>query len=200
MMIQTSLFPAEPESAAQAMPNGFRYQPDLIDVDEEAALLNEIASLTLEPYEFHGYLAHRQVTAFGFRYNTGSNKMEIGPDLPNFLLGVRAKVALFAGRSAEDFKQVLVTEYAPGVALGWHRDRLHYRQIVGVSLLSSARFRLRRREGDRWLRVSQILEPRSIYMMEGDVRYAWEHSIPPVETLRFSLTFRTLADLRAVGC
>ena len=114
--------------------------------------------------------------------------------MSTFLLNVRAKAAAFAGRPATDFKLVHITQYAPGVAVGWHRDRLHYGQIVGVSLRSPARFRLRRCRGDRWLRVALTLEPRSGYIMDGDVRHAWEHSIPPAETLRFSLTFRTLAD------
>jgi hypothetical protein len=34
--------------------------------------------------------------------------------------------------------------------------------------------------------------PRSIYAMSGPSRLEWEHSIPAVEALRYSLTFRTL--------
>jgi hypothetical protein len=30
-------------------------------------------------------------------------------------------------------------------------------------------------------------------MMDGEARAVWEHSIPPVEALRYSVTFRTLA-------
>jgi alkylated DNA repair dioxygenase AlkB len=133
------------------------------------------------------------VAAFGFMYDYKTRSMAVAPDLPPFLLEVRARAAAFAGRAPEDFRQVLVTEYTPGTALAWHRDRLQYGEIVGVSLLSAASFRLRRREGDRWLRVAQAIAPRSVYRMAGEVRMAWEHSIPAVETLRYSLTFRTLA-------
>ena len=194
MMFQTSLFPEVPAHTAPAMPSGFRYRPELIDAHEAASLLREIASLPMKPYEFRGFLANRQVTAFGLRYNTQTRRMEKATDLPGFLLDLRAKAASFAGLPADDFQQVLVTRYPPGVALGWHRDRLHYNQIVGVSLLSAANFRLRRRDGERWIRASQIVEPRSIYVMTGEARYVWEHSIPPVDALRFSVTFRSLAD------
>jgi alkylated DNA repair dioxygenase AlkB len=90
--------------------------------------------------------------------------------MPPFLADIRAKVALFAGRPPEDFRQVLVTEYVPGTAINWHRDRPQYGEIVGVSLLSPATFRVRRRDGDRWLRASQTIEARSVYLMSGEVR------------------------------
>jgi alkylated DNA repair dioxygenase AlkB len=194
MLTQPSLFADISADATSAMPQGFRYRPELISADEEAALVAEITSLPFKPYEFRGYLANRKVAAFGFRYSYTSRKMEWAPDLPEYLRELRDKVAAFAGRRPEDFRQVLVTEYAPGVAIGWHRDRPQYGEIAGVSLLSAANFRLRRREGDRWIRASQIVEPRSAYIMAGEVRHAWEHSIPAVEALRYSLTFRTLAD------
>src|SRR5471032_2335694 len=133
--------------AAGAVDDAVRlpYQPDLIAAEEEAALLAWIATLHLTPYEFQGYLANRNVGAFGYRYSYQSRRMESAPALPPLLLALREKVAAFAGRAAEDFKQVLVTEYAPGVALGWHRDRPQYGEIVGVSLLSDCHFKLRRR-------------------------------------------------------
>src|SRR5471032_2689141 len=141
MTAQLNLF----GDAAPPQPPGFRYQPDLIGADEEAALLDWIASLHLAPYEFQGYLANRNVTAFGYRYSYQSRRMERAPPLPPMLLALREKVAAFAGRAPGDFKQVLVTQYAPGVALGWHRDRPQYGEIVGVSLLSDCHFKLRRR-------------------------------------------------------
>jgi hypothetical protein len=35
------------------------------------------------------------------------------------------------------------TEYAPGAAIGWHKDRSVFGDIVGISLLSPCTFRLR---------------------------------------------------------
>jgi len=43
------------------------------------------------------------------------------------------------------------------------------------------------------------LQPRSAYLLRGPVRTQWEHSIPAVERLRYSITFRTLIGRAAVG-
>ena len=92
----------------------------------------------------------------------------------------------------ERLQQALVTEYEPGAAIGWHRDKPVYGQIIGVSLLSPANFRLRRKVGSHWERASLIVEPRSIYVLDGAARSEWEHSIPGVDALRYSITFRNL--------
>ncbi len=86
----------------------------------------------------------------------------------------------------------LITEYGPGAAIGWHRDKGVFSDVIGVSLLSPCTFRLRRRVGSSWERYSLIAEPRSAYLLRGEARTAWEHSIPAVETLRYSVTFRSL--------
>ncbi len=44
----------------------------------------------------------------------------------------------------------------------------------------------------KWQRAAVVLEPRSAYFLEGPVRWEWEHSIPPVNALRNSITFRNL--------
>jgi alkylated DNA repair dioxygenase AlkB len=120
--------------------------------------------------------------------------VEPAPEIPSILGELREKVARFARRPAQDFIQAMATEYGPGAGIGWHRDKPQFGEIVGVSLLSAARFRLRRRREDTsWQRVSQILQPRSAYLLSGAVRQDWEHSIPPREQLRYSITFRTLA-------
>jgi alkylated DNA repair dioxygenase AlkB len=38
------------------------------------------------------------------------------------------------------------------------------------------------------------LARRSAYVMHGPMRWGWQHSIPPTKALRYSITFRTLAD------
>jgi alkylated DNA repair dioxygenase AlkB len=173
------------------MPDGFLYRPNLITPDEEAALATWIATLPLKPYEFRGYLGNRRVASFGLGYGHGKAKVA---DIPPVLLDLRHKIAGFAGRQPEDFIQVLASEYAPGAGIGWHRDRPQFGDTAGVSLLAEARFRLRRKEGQGWRRLSQLLEPRSAYLLSGDVRQVWEHSIPPQEQLRYSITFRTAAE------
>jgi hypothetical protein len=53
--------------------------------------------------------------------------------------------------------------------------------------------RLRRRlPGGGFERRSVELPPRSLYLLSGDVRWEWEHSIAPMAQQRRSITFRTL--------
>jgi alkylated DNA repair dioxygenase AlkB len=102
------------------------------------------------------------------------------------------------GAPSDVLEQVLLTEYAPGAGIGWHRDRPEFGEVAGVSLVAPCVFRLRRKQGARWERVSFKVEPRSGYVLKGDVRTAWEHSIPAVDSLRYSVTFRTLKRRPAV--
>ncbi|MER8571603.1 alpha-ketoglutarate-dependent dioxygenase AlkB [Mesorhizobium sp. M1338] len=114
------------------------------------------------------------------------------PPIPDFLLSLRKKVAILASRPAEAFAQVLINEYQPGAGIGWHRDKPHFEDVAGVSLLAPCSFRLRRKNGTRWDRQTILVEPRSAYLMTGPSRTEWEHSIPPLAEHRYSITLRTL--------
>jgi len=96
------------------------------------------------------------------------------------------------GMSPSQLQQVLVTEYEAGAAIGWHRDKAVFAEVIGISLLSACTFRLRRKAGTTWERASITAEPRSAYLLSGPSRTEWEHSIPAVEELRYSITFRSM--------
>jgi alkylated DNA repair dioxygenase AlkB len=122
---------------------------------------------------------------------SGLSKAE---DMPDFLLSLRKRAASFARMEEERLQHVLLTEYQPGAAIGWHKDRSVFGETVGISLLSRCRFRFRRKSGDKWERIAVMAEPRSAYLLEGASRSEWEHSIPAVEALRYSITFRNLRE------
>jgi alkylated DNA repair dioxygenase AlkB len=172
------------------LPAGFGYQPELIAKDEERRLTDQIASLPLKEFEFQGFLGKRRIVSFGWRYDFNGGGLEKTDDIPEFLFPVREQAAAFAGLHPERLQQVLLTEYKPGVQIGWHKDRSVFGDVVGISLLSSCTFRLRRKTGTKWERVSIVAEPRSAYLLSGPSRSEWEHSIPGVEALRYSITFR----------
>jgi alkylated DNA repair dioxygenase AlkB len=175
------------------LPPGMRYAEGLITESDEERLAGFIAGLPLEPFEFTGgFKGNRRVLSFGSRYDYAAQRVAEAPPLPAELLGVRHKAAAFAGLETEALQQVLVTEYAPGAGIGWHRDRPHYDEIIGISLLATCTFRLRLRTGNTWLRCVLVAAPRSAYILSGESRSTWEHSIPPLDRLRYSLTFRTL--------
>jgi alkylated DNA repair dioxygenase AlkB len=91
-------------------------------------------------------------------------------------------------------RQALVTEYAPGAGIGWHRDKNVFNEIIGISLLASCVFRLRRSVGSSWERANVVVDARSAYLLSGPARTEWEHSIPAVDALRYSITFRNLRE------
>ncbi|MDP8916920.1 MAG: alpha-ketoglutarate-dependent dioxygenase AlkB [Pseudomonadota bacterium] len=186
-MSQASLFPSVP-----TLPEGLRYQPDLLSPDEERVLTARLRELPFRAFEFRGFEGRRRVVSFGWRYDFNSSRLEPAEPMPAFLLPLREKAAGLAGRPASDLAHALVTEYAPGAPIGWHRDRPEFDEVVGVSLLSPCLFRLRRKRGSGWERASFTAEPRSAYLLSGPARSEWEHSVPPVEALRYSVTFRTV--------
>jgi alkylated DNA repair dioxygenase AlkB len=194
MTTHRALFPELFDKTAGLMPVGFRYEEDIISEADEAALAKFVATLDLKPFEFHGHLGNRRVTSFGLRYDYARRAVEVTEGFPAFVSDLRNKVAKFAGRKVTEFQQGGVNEYPPGAGIGWHKDKPQFGVIVGVSLLAPAMMRFRRAEDTGWIRASQRLEPRSIYILEGEARTAWEHSVPPVDALRYSLTFRTVAE------
>jgi alkylated DNA repair dioxygenase AlkB len=157
---------------------------------EEESLVEHFAELPFKPFEFHGFLGKRRVVSFGWRYEYGAQRVQPSTPMPAFLLPLRERAAEVAGIAYERLQQALVTEYAPGAAIGWHRDKPMFYTVIAFSFVSPCRLRLRRRHGEAWDRWTLDVQPRSAYLLRGAARQEWEHSIPPLETLRYSVTFR----------
>jgi len=180
--------------AADTLPEGFRYQPDFLSPGEEHSLLQQMERLPFREFEFQGFTGKRRIVSYGWRYDFNGGGLTKAEDRPGFLDDIRAKAERFAGVASGSFQQVLITEYKPGAAIGWHRDRAVFGDVVGISLLSPCIFRLRRKAGGRWERRNLTAEPRSVYLLRGPSRIEWEHSIPGVDTLRYSITFRNFLE------
>jgi alkylated DNA repair dioxygenase AlkB len=135
--------------------------------------------------------------SYGWRYDYAGRRLRESEPMPPFLLPLRELAASVAGLDAASLQQALVTEYDIGVTIGWHRDKPMFEDVVALSFLSACRLRLRRKRGEGWQRWAAEIAPRSIYHLSGTARHEWEHSIPPVESKRYSVTFRTfVADRR----
>ena len=189
LALQTELF-----ALAPSVPLGFAYGEELISAAEERALVAPIAALPFKPFAFHGYFGNRRVVSFGWRYDYGARALEQAPPIPSFLLPLRALAARFAGLAPDRLEHVLVTEYAAGAGIGWHRDKAEFADVIAVSLLAPCTLRFRRKSGSGWARAPQRVAPRSAYLLRGAARSEWEHSIPPLDQLRYSVTFRSLVD------
>jgi 2OG-Fe(II) oxygenase superfamily len=184
-----------PRLFGDEVPPGLSYRGDFITEGEEAALLDRIATITFSAFEMRGVVAKRRVAFFGQSYDKG----EAQP-LPAFLFPLRERIATWARVEPDAFAMALINEYPPGAPIGWHRDAPQYDIVAGLSLLSECRMRFRpyrspavpETSAKRTTTHEITLERRSAYLLTGESRTSYEHHIPPVGQLRYSVTFRTL--------
>ena len=174
---------------------GLDYCEDFISPDEHSALLERLGALDLAPFRFHGWTGKRRTQSFGWRYDFDDASFQPTEPVPDWLVPLRDRAAAFAGVTPDAVGHVLVARYDPGAGIGWHRDRPQFDRVVGVSLAAPAVLRFRQRTATGFQRASLPVEPRSAYLLSGEARRQWEHSIAPGEFLRFSITFRSLSDL-----
>jgi DNA oxidative demethylase len=178
-------------------PEGLVYEPELLSVEEEERLLDELSSLRFDPIVLHGKAARRSGRHFGLDYDYEARTPQPGEPIPEWLDPARAQAAELAGHEPEELAEILVQRYPEGSTIGWHRDAPAFGTVVGVSLGGSSRLRFQRGRREQ-RRVWEVqLEPRSGYVLSGEARRSWEHSIPPTKQLRYSITFRTLRDGKA---
>jgi alkylated DNA repair protein (DNA oxidative demethylase) len=177
------------------LPEGFRYVDDLIDEEQERTLLEFVSVVPLSAVVMRGYVARRRTAHFGVVYGFDSRRGVPGPPIPPPLLWLRDIACTSSGEDPRAFSEALLTEYAPGAVIGWHRDAPMFGPtVLGVSLGTRCRMRFRRVGGDGTAieRFSQVLEPRSLYVIAGPARSEWQHSIPAVDALRYSVTYRSV--------
>ncbi|MCA1389994.1 alkylated DNA repair dioxygenase AlkB [Bradyrhizobium yuanmingense] len=186
-MTQLGLF-ADPQEG----PTGLHYTDDFIDHAAEQDLIGRIAALPLQRFQFGAFEGNRRVASFGYRYDYTLQRLAEADPIPDWVRPVARQVEAWAGLPEAGVRQVLCTEYEVGVGIGWHRDKPHFDKVLGLSLGSPCAFRFRRRNGAKWERHTLTALPRSLYMMDGEARSQWEHSIPPVAARRYSITFRTM--------
>jgi alkylated DNA repair dioxygenase AlkB len=175
---------------APYLAQGFKYQREFLSAADEQELVRRLASLPFKEFEFQGYRGKRRVISYGWQYDFNRMELQKTETIPDFLLPLREQAAKFADMAPVNLQQVLLTEYAPGAGIGWHKDKPMFGEVVGISLASPCLFRLRRRIGTTWERTSLTVEPRSAYLLQGPSRSEWEHSIPALDRLRYSITFR----------
>ena len=170
-MSQPDLF-----QAPARLPAGFRYATELITAAEEQGLVRELEELPFKEFEFHGLLGKRRIVSFGWRYDLNHGGLQKTEDMPDFLLAIRDRAADFASLTASALQQVLLTEYRPGAAIGWHKDRSVFGEVVGVSLLLYSR---------NGLVVSRVVVVRRAFCS------SWKREMPWASNARATTTSRS---------
>jgi alkylated DNA repair dioxygenase AlkB len=174
--------------------DGLSYRADAVSAPEQEALLRHLAELDVTPFRFQGWLGNRKTHSFGWRYDFNDASFAPTEPIPEWLGPLRDRAADIAGCAPDDFVHALVARYDPGAGIGWHRDRDVFDKVVGFSFASDATLRFRQRLASGFRRVRLDVDPGSAYLLSGEARYDWEHSIAAGDQLRFSVTFRTLSD------
>jgi alkylated DNA repair dioxygenase AlkB len=194
---QSELFELPPR-----LPHGLVYRPQFLTRAEEVSLLTAIAPLPFRQARFQQYVARRRVVHFHAdgdvdtedAYDDGES-FSLGPP-PPFLTALQLRIADAFGIALSAFVHTLVSEYRPGAPIGWHRDKPSYGIVFGLSLKGRGTMRFRPLESRVEPRQTLVLElePRSLYVMQGPIRWLWQHSMLPARELRYSITFRTRAN------
>jgi alkylated DNA repair dioxygenase AlkB len=180
-----------PAPAAACAPAGFLYAPDLFSPAAEQDFVAQFQTLPFKPFEFHGYQGNRRIVSYGYRYDYAGRTLRTSEAMPEFLRSLRDVASQFSGIAADKLEQALVTEYAAGAGIGWHRDKPMFEDVVALSFMAPCVLRLRQQDGIGWRRQSAEIAPRSGYLLHGSVRSEWEHSIVPLDVLHYSVTFRS---------
>ncbi|WP_246448801.1 alpha-ketoglutarate-dependent dioxygenase AlkB [Sphingomonas sabuli] len=174
---------------------GLAYRPDFVDADDAASLVQHLEGEALDPFRFQGWTGKRLTRTYGWRYDFDDRSFAPAEPIPEWLQPLRMRAAGFAGVARDEIVHVLLVRYDPGAGIGWHRDRPIFEKVIGISLGAPAVLRFRRRRPGGFDRANVPVDPRSAYVLSGEARHDWEHSIVPGDSLRFSITFRTLSDL-----
>jgi alkylated DNA repair dioxygenase AlkB len=180
------------------VPDGFIYRRNFISEAEEHELIREIQKLHLTPFKYYQFTGKRRTASFGWQYEFGKTEIKRAPDMPAFFLPVRTRAGKVFDIDPNNLTQTSIIEYSTGSPIGWHRDIPHFGVVVGISLGAACRMRFRKynrvrsKNSKRDEILAIELQPRSIYLMSGASRQIWQHSIPPVKELRYSIMMRTV--------
>ncbi|PXA84753.1 2OG-Fe(II) oxygenase [Nostoc sp. 3335mG] len=165
---------------------------DIVSEVEERALIAAIDETDLTPFRFQQWTGKRLTSSFGYHYDFETQQVARADPIPSWLLAIRERMATQAGLDPALFVQVLLIRYDPGAGIGWHRDRPIYEHVLGLSLGAAAVMRFRRRKpAGGFERATMSLAPRAAYLLSGEARHDWEHSIADMAERRWSITLRS---------
>jgi alkylated DNA repair dioxygenase AlkB len=181
-------------ASAIAAPPGWTYSPDFLTAQEQNRLFQHIQTLPLAPLRMKGVLSKRLVLHYGWDYHYDAWKIKPTDPMPEFIVALRVKAAQFFDQDPIRFEEALINGYPTGAGIGWHRDAPMFGSpVIGISLGAPCLMRFRKKQSVGYETYKQVIAPGSIYAMDGESRTVWQHTIPGVKGVRYSITFRTLS-------
>lgn len=181
------------EISEPALPLGFKLAQEVISREKEATLIELIDSSGLEytPYDPGN---RRASTSYGWKYDHSTDEFRPCPAIPDGFKSLRDQAARFAGIDPGSIAECLLNRYEPGAIIQWHHDKPVWEYVIGVSLGSPVTMALRKKSSSAYEYAEANLQPRSMYLLSGEARHVFQHSLPPAAETRWSITFRSLSS------
>jgi alkylated DNA repair dioxygenase AlkB len=179
--------------ASNGKPPGLKLAQDVITPEEETQLIEliETAGLAYKSYDAGN---PRSSVSYGWTYDFVNDTFVRCEPLPEGFRNICRSAAEFAGIAPEDLVECLLNRYEPGAVIQPHKDKPVWEHVVGVSLGSSATMDFRKKiDGEYKHRPVELLR-RSMYLLTGEARHVFEHSLPPMTQTRWSITFRSYSE------
>jgi alkylated DNA repair dioxygenase AlkB len=170
-------------TTTHATPHGWRYIPEFLSRAKEADLMEHLAPLDWDGNGLirrRGQIVKRREVDFYLPYNRITQGLGEPLTPPGFLTSIRHQCAAAVGIEGEKFQQAIASLYRPGAGIDWHVDSedAFGEYVCGLSLGSSCVMQLRPVGGAGT--ISLELQPRSLYILQGGARWAYQHRIRAV--------------------
>ncbi|MCP5402603.1 MAG: alpha-ketoglutarate-dependent dioxygenase AlkB [Novosphingobium sp.] len=172
---------------------GLKLVHEILTVEEEADLISliEASQPARSPYDPDN---PRSSTSYGWKYDYGTDSFVACDPMPQGFRSVAQKAADLAGVRPEDLAECLLNRYEAGAIIQPHFDKPVWDHVIGISLGAPTTMQFSRQGEASALEVAIALPPRSMYLLAGDARHVWQHSLPPMAATRWSITFRDFSE------
>lgn len=187
--------PATASEPQSVLPAGLTMRLEALTPQHETRLIGliETSGLRYPPYDPGNA---RSSASYGWKYDYQGDRFQPCPPLPEGFAEVAAIAAAFAGKQTGDLAECLLNRYEPGALIQSHIDKPVWDLVIGISLGSASTMVFSRPAPDSAGRevIPVRLEPRSMFILSGDSRHAFEHALEPMQDMRWSITFRTFSQ------
>jgi alkylated DNA repair dioxygenase AlkB len=185
------------DEAEQDSVPGLYVYPKFIDEFAQMKLLTFISTQVFaKPFK-------RRVLQFGYEYGyNGGDIIETTP-IPEALLYLRdslQETCRIQNIETPVFDQCIVNEYTPGQGIAPHVDDRRFGPVIGCFVIGSGCSVVFNQANTY---ISHYIDRGALYIMSGEARCVWMHSIPMRKTdvvnnrkitrkTRYSITFRSV--------